>query len=178
MIVIFLCAIFVFALILIIFVSCFSCSYIGCFVRRVLIQCSLRFLGLFRILSCSPCLFCRVTWFRRPGVGMWLRVSHLLRWALTLAIPNLSVSQSWPLSQDANKASVSCSICLAIRQLHLRDGTVHRHGPRSNPCPGSNKLPLNGSVRPSPTFEASGNSKTISSLPLHSSICGLQHMFL
>ena len=49
------------------------------------------------------------------------------------------MSQTWRLSQDANKSSGTCSICLATRQLHHRDGTVHRHGP---PCPGSNKPPL------------------------------------
>jgi len=52
------------------------------------------------------------------------------------------MSQNWPLSQEANKASGVCSVCLATRQLHLRDGTVHRHGPRESPCPGSNKPPL------------------------------------
>ena len=31
------------------------------------------------------------------------------------------------------------------RQLHLKDGTVHNHGPRHNPCPGSNKPPLGAS---------------------------------
>ena len=50
--------------------------------------------------------------------------------------------QTWPLSQDANKSSGLCSVCRATRQLHLKDGTLHRHGPRDNPCPGSNKLPL------------------------------------
>ena len=55
------------------------------------------------------------------------------------------MSQTWPLSQDANKASGSCSVCLATRQLHIRDGTVHRHGPRDNPCPGSHKPPLTDS---------------------------------
>ena len=52
------------------------------------------------------------------------------------------MSQTWPLSQDANKSSGTCGICLATRQLHIKDGTVHRHGPRDDPCPGSNKPPL------------------------------------
>ena len=52
------------------------------------------------------------------------------------------MSQWWPLSQEANKSSGTCSVCLAVRQLHLRDGTVHKHGPRGNPCLGSNKPPL------------------------------------
>ena len=54
----------------------------------------------------------------------------------------MSHHQPWPLSQDANKRSGTCSSCLAVRQLHLKDGTVHQHGPRGNPCPGSHKLPL------------------------------------
>lgn len=58
------------------------------------------------------------------------------------------MSQTWPLSQDANKASGSCSVCHATRQLHHRDGTVHRHGPRDRPCPGSNRPPLNALSQP------------------------------
>jgi hypothetical protein len=52
------------------------------------------------------------------------------------------ISQSCPLSQEAEKSSGTCSVCLAARQLHLKDGKVHRHGPRDNPCSGSNKAPL------------------------------------
>jgi len=52
------------------------------------------------------------------------------------------MSQHWPLSQEANKESGICSVCRATRQLHIKDGTVHKHGPRDNPCSGSNKLPL------------------------------------
>src|SRR5664279_5335692 len=51
-------------------------------------------------------------------------------------------SQTWALSQTANKSSGICSVCYAARQLHNKDGTVHRHGPRCNPCPGSGKPPL------------------------------------
>jgi len=50
--------------------------------------------------------------------------------------------RSWALSQDANKSSGVCSVCRATRQLHHRDGNVHKHGPRDKPCPGSNKPPL------------------------------------
>ena len=53
-----------------------------------------------------------------------------------------SISQPWRLSQTANKSNGVCSVCHATRQLHLKDGTVHRHGPRDKPCPGSDKLPL------------------------------------
>ena len=51
-------------------------------------------------------------------------------------------SQTWRLSQEANKASGVCSVCLNVRQLHLKDGLVHRHGPRHKPCAGSHKPPL------------------------------------
>jgi hypothetical protein len=54
----------------------------------------------------------------------------------------MSQLQHWPLSQEANKARGQCSVCLAERQLHLKDGTVHKHGPRSNPCAGSHKPPI------------------------------------
>ena len=59
----------------------------------------------------------------------------------------MSQSRTWSLSQDANKSSGVCSVCHATRQLHLRDGTVHRHGPRDKPCPGSHKPPLGSSSR-------------------------------
>lgn len=51
------------------------------------------------------------------------------------------MAQKWPLSQEANKATGVCSVCRASRQLHLKDGTVHKHGPRDRPCPGSHKPP-------------------------------------
>ena len=70
--------------------------------------------------------------------------------------------QTWPLSQDANKKSGTCSVCLAQRQLHGVDGRVHRHGPRDNPCPGSNKLPLQNpghtaASQPAPSGTATGS---------------------
>ena len=43
---------------------------------------------------------------------------------------------------------LACSVCFATRQLHIRDGTVHRHGSRDNLCPGSHKPPLNANKRP------------------------------
>jgi len=61
----------------------------------------------------------------------------------------MSQPQSWPLSQDANKSSGVCSVCRATRQLHMKDGTVHKHGPRHSPCPGSHKLPLGAACPPS-----------------------------
>jgi hypothetical protein len=35
-----------------------------------------------------------------------------------------------------------CSVCHVSRLLHMKDGNVHQHGPRSKPCLGSNKPPL------------------------------------
>ena len=52
------------------------------------------------------------------------------------------MSQSWALSQNANKATGICRVCRATRQIHNKDGTVRRHGPHSSPSPGSNKPPL------------------------------------
>ena len=66
------------------------------------------------------------------------------------AVPNVSImSQHWPLSQTAGKFSgtCTCSVCLATRQLHLKDGKIRRHGPRDNPCPGSNKPPLDAGTQ-------------------------------
>ena len=52
------------------------------------------------------------------------------------------MSQSWPLSQLINKSNGTCSVCLATRQVRIRGRTIHKHGPRHDPCPGSNKPPL------------------------------------
>ena len=84
------------------------------------------------------------------------------------------MSQKWPLSQSANKSSGTCSICLATRQIHFRDGTIHRHGPRNNPCPGSNKPPLqsislNSQASVSQSADIS-NTDTASALPRQSSV--------
>ena len=51
------------------------------------------------------------------------------------------MSQRWLLSQSANKASGTCPHCKAVRQLHLKDGTLHLHGPRNNRCPDSGLKP-------------------------------------
>jgi len=57
-------------------------------------------------------------------------------------------SQTWVLSQEANKRSEMCSICFATRQTHVKDGTIHKHSPRNNPCTGSDQLPVPDSVQP------------------------------
>ena len=58
------------------------------------------------------------------------------------SVISMAHRQTWSLSQDANKSSGVCSSCHAVRQLHIKDGTIHRHGPRSKPCDGSDKPPL------------------------------------
>ena len=56
-------------------------------------------------------------------------------------------SQSGSLSQEVNKKCGTCRVCLATRQLHIRDGTVHNHGPRGKLCSGSHQPPLPDSAR-------------------------------
>ena len=68
--------------------------------------------------------------------------------------------KTWPLSQDAHKPSGVCSACHAVRQIHLKDGTIHRHGPRNNPCPGSDKPPLSIQSSPAPLPQVSTNTST------------------
>lgn len=67
------------------------------------------------------------------------------------------MSQHWPLSQQANKSHGKCSHCLSTCQLHLKDNSVHLHGPRASRCPGSNKPPLGVRVPSggSPIFSSS-----------------------
>jgi len=57
-------------------------------------------------------------------------------------------SQTWALSQEANKRSGMCIVCFATWQIHVKDGTIHKHGPRNNPCTGSGQLPVPDSVQP------------------------------
>ena len=75
--------------------------------------------------------------------------------------------QTWALSQTANKSSGACSVCFAVRQLHIKDGTVHRHGPRKNPCAGSDEAPIETASLPgsivhqtSSQAQSSGSSTT------------------
>jgi len=60
----------------------------------------------------------------------------------------MSHRQTWRLSQDAGRNSGECSVCHAVRQLHLKDGTVHQHGPRDNRCLRSGKPPAISHVPP------------------------------
>ena len=102
--------------------------------------------------------------------------------SVTCTVRSMS-QQTWPLSQDANKSSGLCSVCRATRQLHHKDGTVHKHGPRDNPCPGSNKPPLSASQnlpgpsgqsqpsvspsgsQPAPSAQSSFNTQSVSWSP-------------
>jgi len=75
----------------------------------------------------------------------------------------------------ANKASGECSVCHAVRQLHQKDGALHQHGPRSNPCPGSNQLPVvtaagtsNAVSAPTNSQPAYSNSRPLRSAKLYS----------
>jgi hypothetical protein len=48
----------------------------------------------------------------------------------------------WPLSQAANEQSGLCGHCRTTHQRHIKDGMVHRHGHRGNPCPGLHRSTL------------------------------------
>jgi len=87
-------------------------------------------------------------------------------------------SQSWPLSQLVNKSNGTCSFCLATRQLHLRDGTVHRHGPRLDLCPGSNKPPLQTSAVQSPSVDTNSSAAASNQSSLPSAIWSPAHSTL
>src|SRR3989442_6096740 len=75
----------------------------------------------------------------------------------------LSSSQPWKLSQSANKSSGICSVCKATRQLHLKDGLIHLHGPLTRRCLGSDKPPLDPSGAISAPLAAQGPSGSVSS---------------
>ena len=81
----------------------------------------------------------------------------------------MSQSRHWSLSQCPNIASGVCSCCQAVRLIHIKDGTVHSHGPRTNTCPGSHKLPLGVASEPSNLINQSTSSNFCSSNASHSS---------
>ena len=62
---------------------------------------------------------------------------------LTMSLPGY-----WPLSQVANKANSVCSVFQTVCQIHVKDGTGHRHCSRNNPCPGSNLPHLAAAAAP------------------------------
>ena len=125
------------------------------------------------------CLLPPYTWFLQvcfqPRRGR--RRPCLL--SLCGAVPDvpdvMSQQQHWPLSQSVGKHSGTCSVCLATRQLHLKDGRIHKHGPRDKPCPGSNKPPLDDgtSSNVSPTVADSLQSSSVSTPDQPSSLPAL-----
>ena len=52
------------------------------------------------------------------------------------------MSSTDQLHTKPNKRKGSCSVSNTVRQLHLRDETVHQHGPLKSPCLGSHKVPV------------------------------------
>ena len=76
---------------------------------------------------------------------------------------NFRMFQHWPLSQNTNKTHGSCSCCFQTHQLHLKDNTIHSHGPRAARCPGSNKPAL------APRLPGPVSSQWFDSQPLPSS---------
>ena len=72
------------------------------------------------------------------------------------------------LFQKASKKRGVCSICFATRQIQQKNGTLHLHGPRHQPCPGSNLPPIGNA----PSSQASQNqvNTQLSSADGHSSV--------
>ena len=52
------------------------------------------------------------------------------------------MSSTDQLNTKPNKRKGLCSVCNTVRQLHLRDGTVHQHGRLKSPCLGLHKVPV------------------------------------
>ena len=105
---------------------------------------------------CLPCCLPLLLAYYRPPVCRPRYVAVYLCFTCWFAGLVMSQSQPWPLSQNAAKRSGICSVCFATRQLHLKDGTVHQHGPRHLPCPGSNRPPTSN------TSNAHGNCSSTS----------------
>ena len=67
-------------------------------------------------------------------------------------------------SQKEGKDSGICGICLGLYKLLRRDGKISKHGPRSNPCPGSYTVPTRSTgFAPMP---ATAGTKTSLLLPI------------
>jgi len=90
------------------------------------------------------------------------RPRHEASTSRRVSSPAVPHSQTWALSAEANKKSGTCSVCFATRQLHLKDGTVHKHGHRGNPCSGSHQPPLSDSVHSNPVTRLSNTATSIS----------------
>ena len=59
-------------------------------------------------------------------------------------------------SQKAAKGSGTCPVCWSVFKTHSSDGTLHRHGPRRSPCPGSDQQP----ITVQPTLTGAGTSRS------------------
>ena len=77
----------------------------------------------------------------------------------------MSQDQPWALSQKAKKKNGTCSVCLKVRQLKEKDGTVHLHGHTGDRCGGSNKLPL--SVDALRSYQTPVNGSNATYLPVY-----------
>jgi len=72
---------------------------------------------------------------------------------------------------------------LATQQVHIRGGKIHKHGPQHDPCPRSNKPPLQASSQtPTPTDHSVSNSSAnfpnavLSEMPLSHCPSGCQRI--
>jgi hypothetical protein len=97
----------------------------------------------------SSCCLRALSAHYRPTVGRLFTGCAALRCTCVIVSFTcivMSESRPWPLSQKAAKQSGICSVCFATRQLHVKDGTIHQHGPRHKPCPGSNLAPIGNAL--------------------------------
>ena len=51
------------------------------------------------------------------------------------------------MSQKDPKNDGTCPVCWSTFKIQRDSGNLHKHGPRSNPCPGSNKPPIDRTQR-------------------------------
>src|SRR5688572_26754092 len=59
-----------------------------------------------------------------------------------MSVSDHRTSRSSICINPSQKAKGICSVCHVSRLLHMKDGNVHQHGPRSKPCLGSNRPPF------------------------------------
>src|SRR5579864_159977 len=80
----------------------------------------------------------------------------------------MSQSQTRSTSQGDVKHIGSCSVCLKVLHLNLKDGKVRRHCSTDGRCSGSNQLPLSVTT-PHSSQPLINGSNDLSHLPLSSS---------
>jgi len=73
-----------------------------------------------------------------------------------------TMSQASMDSQKAPKEMGTCSVCWSTFRIQRATGSIHKHGPRRNPCPGSDKPP--STVQTSQLLAPSQNSATATSI--------------